>query len=224
MTATPERTDGFNVFELFDFNVPYEIRLNHALEEEMLAPFHYYGVADLTYDDGRTTTDETELRVLISPERVDHLLNALETYGRPASHRGADLLQSPRGGHRTLGSPQRPIAARSPAAHGRAHRRGLRSPSRGAGRGARAWRPRLHPHRRRLQRGCRHPDGQPGRDAAPDAVGDRLRAAARSRTAQGDGKDYSSSSTSSATTPTTSSSRSRSSATSRSTRSPYVRT
>ncbi len=36
MTATPERTDGFNVFELFDYNVPYEIRLNHALEEEML--------------------------------------------------------------------------------------------------------------------------------------------------------------------------------------------
>ena len=82
MTATPERTDGFNVFELFDYNVPYEIRLNHALEEEMLAPFHYYGVADLTYADGRTTTDETELQVLVSPERVDHLVRALEIYGQ----------------------------------------------------------------------------------------------------------------------------------------------
>lgn len=82
MTATPERTDGFNVFELFDYNVPYEIRLSHALEEEMLAPFHYYGVADLTYADGRTTTEDSELRVLISPERVDHLLNALATYGQ----------------------------------------------------------------------------------------------------------------------------------------------
>lgn len=82
MTATPERTDGFNVFELFDYNVPYEIRLSHALEEEMLSPFHYYGVADLTYEDGRTTTDETELHVLISPERVDHLLKALEIYGQ----------------------------------------------------------------------------------------------------------------------------------------------
>jgi len=82
MTATPERTDGFNVFELFDYNVPYEIRLNHALEEEMLAPFHYYGVADLTYEDGRTTTDETALQVLVSPDRVDHLLNALAIYGQ----------------------------------------------------------------------------------------------------------------------------------------------
>lgn len=82
MTATPERTDGFNVFELFDYNVPYEIRLNHALEEEMLAPFHYFGVADLTYGDGRSTTEETELRVLISPDRVGHLINALEIYGQ----------------------------------------------------------------------------------------------------------------------------------------------
>ncbi|NPC98790.1 DUF3427 domain-containing protein [Nocardioides sp. zg-DK7169] len=81
MTATPERTDGFNVFELFDFNVPYEIRLNHALEEEMLTPFHYYGVADLTYDDGGTTTEDADLRVLTSPERVDHLVHALEIYG-----------------------------------------------------------------------------------------------------------------------------------------------
>jgi HKD family nuclease len=82
MTATPERTDGFNIFELFDYNVPYEIRLNRALEEDMLAPFHYYGVADVTYDDGTTTTDETELRLLVSPERVRHLIDAIDTYGQ----------------------------------------------------------------------------------------------------------------------------------------------
>jgi superfamily II DNA or RNA helicase len=82
MTATPERTDGFNVFELFDYNVPYEIRLNHALEADMLAPFHYYGVADVTYADGTTTTDETDLRLLISPERVKHIVDAMDTYGQ----------------------------------------------------------------------------------------------------------------------------------------------
>ncbi len=89
MTATPERTDGFNVFELFHYNVPYEIRLNHALEAEMLCPFHYYGVADITYDDGTTTTDETDLKLLITPERVDHLLEAIELYGQ-AGVRPAD--------------------------------------------------------------------------------------------------------------------------------------
>lgn len=82
MTATPERTDGFNVFELFDYNVPYEIRLNHALEEDMLSPFHYYGVAEVTYDDGTTIEDESDLNVLISPERVDHLIKAIEVYGQ----------------------------------------------------------------------------------------------------------------------------------------------
>ena len=82
MTATPERTDGFNVFELFDYNVPYEIRLNKALEAEMLSPFHYYGIADVVYDDAATTTDDTPLRLLISPERVDHLVRALEIYGQ----------------------------------------------------------------------------------------------------------------------------------------------
>jgi superfamily II DNA or RNA helicase/HKD family nuclease len=82
MTATPERTDGFNVFELFDHCVPYEIRLNHALEAEMLSPFHYYGVSDITYDDGRTTGDASELSLLITPERVRFLVEVLEKYGQ----------------------------------------------------------------------------------------------------------------------------------------------
>ena len=71
MTATPERMDGYNIFELFDYNVPYEIRLNGALEADMLAPFHYYGVADVTYADGTTTTAESDLRVLVNAERVE---------------------------------------------------------------------------------------------------------------------------------------------------------
>jgi superfamily II DNA or RNA helicase/HKD family nuclease len=82
MTATPERTDGRNVFELFDYNVPYEIRLTHALEEDMLAPFHYYGISDAAFDDGTTIDAESNLGRLVSPERVAHLVWALETYGQ----------------------------------------------------------------------------------------------------------------------------------------------
>ena len=82
MTATPERTDGFNVFELFDYNVPYEIRLQHALEEEMLAPFHYYGVADVTYADGTSVRDDSELDILVTPERASHVVDALEKYAQ----------------------------------------------------------------------------------------------------------------------------------------------
>lgn len=82
MTATPERMDGFNVFDLFDYNVPFEIRLNRALEENMLCPFHYYGIADITYADGTSISDESELKFRVSEDRVDHLLRSLEIYGQ----------------------------------------------------------------------------------------------------------------------------------------------
>lgn len=84
MTATPERTDGFNVFELFDFNVPYEIRLQQALEEDMLAPFHYYGVTDFVHDD-QVIDDASQLSTLVAPERADHIISAIETYGHVGS-------------------------------------------------------------------------------------------------------------------------------------------
>lgn len=82
MTATPERTDGFNLFELFDYNVAYEIRLGKALESGMLAPFHYYGVADVELDSGELLGAEEDLSKLVSDIRVDHILRAIETYGQ----------------------------------------------------------------------------------------------------------------------------------------------
>lgn len=80
MTATPERGDGMNIYELYDFNVPYEIRLQHALEADMVSPFHYYGVADVTY--AAESEPSTDLSVVISPERVDHVVQAIKTYGQ----------------------------------------------------------------------------------------------------------------------------------------------
>ncbi len=86
MTATPERTDGADLFELFDYNVAYEIRLNRALEENMLVPFHYFGVADYTTDDGETIGDDfADLPKLLSNARVSHVLSALQTYGHKSA-------------------------------------------------------------------------------------------------------------------------------------------
>jgi superfamily II DNA or RNA helicase/HKD family nuclease len=81
MTATPERTDDFNVFELFDFNVPYEIRLQKALEADMLSPFHYYGVTDFELENGEVIDQLTDLSRLVVEERVDHLIKSVEKYG-----------------------------------------------------------------------------------------------------------------------------------------------
>ena len=46
MSATPERNDGFDVFEFFNYQVAYEIRLQQALENHLVAPFHYFGITD----------------------------------------------------------------------------------------------------------------------------------------------------------------------------------
>ena len=48
LTATPERMDGKNIYEMCDYNVPYEISLEEAINKGMLVPFHYYGIFDDT--------------------------------------------------------------------------------------------------------------------------------------------------------------------------------
>ncbi|WP_419960707.1 DUF3427 domain-containing protein [Psychrobacillus sp. BM2] len=80
MTATPERTDSFNIFELFDYNIAYEIRLQAALEEEMLCPFHYFGVIDYERN-GEIIDDTSTLQQLVSQERVHHILEKVNYYG-----------------------------------------------------------------------------------------------------------------------------------------------
>ena len=48
LTATPERMDGKNIYEICDYNVPYVISLKEAINKGMLVPFHYYGIYDET--------------------------------------------------------------------------------------------------------------------------------------------------------------------------------
>lgn len=83
MTATPERTDKFNVFELFDYNIAYEIRLQQAMEEDLLCPFHYFGITDFEID-GEVIDENTNLRnfkYLVSDKRVDYVIKQAEYYG-----------------------------------------------------------------------------------------------------------------------------------------------
>lgn len=80
MTATPERTDDFNVYKLFDYNIAYEIRLQNALEQDMLCPFHYYGVEDYIYDD-ELISGASSLNRLVSDERVNYILQQTDYYG-----------------------------------------------------------------------------------------------------------------------------------------------
>ncbi len=65
LTATPERMDGRNIYEICDYNVPFEISLKDAINKGMLVPFHYYGIFDDTDYSGihlvRGKYDEKEL-------------------------------------------------------------------------------------------------------------------------------------------------------------------
>lgn len=80
MTATPERTDGFNIFELFDYNIAYEIRLQEALEEDFLCPFHYFAVTDYEKD-GSVIHENSTISQLTNEQRVQFLINRLNYYG-----------------------------------------------------------------------------------------------------------------------------------------------
>ena len=80
MTATPERTDGHDIFKYFDYNIAYEIRLHKALEEEMLAPFHYYGVTDITVN-GKIIDENAAFDSLTSNERIDKIIEKSRFYG-----------------------------------------------------------------------------------------------------------------------------------------------
>jgi len=80
MTASPERTDGFNIFEMFDNNVAHEIRLQEAMEEDLLCPFHYFGITDVINGD-EIDDDFSDFNYLASEERVNYLLEKSEFYG-----------------------------------------------------------------------------------------------------------------------------------------------
>ena len=89
MTASPERTDGFNIYDLFDNNIAHEIRLQEALEEDLLCPFHYFGITDVEFDTGEIDDDFTDFNLLASAKRVDYLIEKSEFYGYSGDRRKA---------------------------------------------------------------------------------------------------------------------------------------
>ena len=80
MSATPERSDDFDIYKMFDYNIAYEIRLQQAMEYNLLCPFHYYGISDFIVD-GKNIDDKTKFNDLITTERINHIINKIELYG-----------------------------------------------------------------------------------------------------------------------------------------------
>jgi len=89
MTATPDKRDdnieGRNIYEIFHYQIAYEIRLQQAMEENLLCPFHYFGISDLSLigdEKGKSRKLSTEeFNRLISDERVKHIVEKANYFG-----------------------------------------------------------------------------------------------------------------------------------------------
>lgn len=85
MTASPE-TNRFDVYAIFDHNIAYEIRLQQAMEEDLLCPFHYFGITDLSID-GKVIGDEDcaeglrNFNRLVCDDRVSYVIEQAKYYG-----------------------------------------------------------------------------------------------------------------------------------------------
>ena len=80
MTATPERTDDYDIFKLFEHNIAYEIRLQKAMEEELIVPFHYFGITDISVN-GSLLDENADFQNLTGEERVEKIIAKSMKYG-----------------------------------------------------------------------------------------------------------------------------------------------
>lgn len=88
MTATPDKRDdnleGRNIYEIFNHQIACEIRLQDAMKEDLLCPFHYFGITDLdkVTDGGKSVKEKVEnFRYLTSDERVCKVMEQAKFFG-----------------------------------------------------------------------------------------------------------------------------------------------
>jgi superfamily II DNA or RNA helicase/HKD family nuclease len=89
MTATPDKRDdgaeGRNIYEIFNYQIAYEIRLQQAMEENMLCPFHYFGISDVSFISDKQINarkmTEREFNFLTDDERVRHIVEQANYFG-----------------------------------------------------------------------------------------------------------------------------------------------
>lgn len=83
MTASPDRTDKFDVYAAFDHNIAHEIRLQEAMRLNLLCPFHYYGITDI-FVDGEEK-EKRDFAKLICDDRVNYIIEKAEYFGHTGS-------------------------------------------------------------------------------------------------------------------------------------------
>lgn len=81
LTATENRMDNKDVAELFGNNIPYELRLRDAIINDLIVPFHYYGIRDELIDYGLSDSVERKMIAQIStPENCGFIHQQIEKH------------------------------------------------------------------------------------------------------------------------------------------------
>ena len=83
LTATSNRMDGSSIYKIFDNNIACDIRLNDALENKLVVPFHYYGITDIDsidYSSINMTKIEELTKVLKVNKRVEYIIKKMNFY------------------------------------------------------------------------------------------------------------------------------------------------
>ncbi len=81
LTATENRMDNKDVVELFGNNIPYELRLRDAIINDLIVPFHYYGIRDELVNYGLTDSEERRLIAQISgDENCEFIYQQIERH------------------------------------------------------------------------------------------------------------------------------------------------
>ncbi len=90
LTATSNRMDGNSIYEIFDENIALDIRLNDALEHNLIVPFHYYGISDIQsidYENVDLTKIDILAKLLSVNKRVDFIIQKLNFYSNSGKKR-----------------------------------------------------------------------------------------------------------------------------------------
>ncbi|MFY9090231.1 DEAD/DEAH box helicase [Arcobacter aquimarinus] len=83
LTATSNRMDGNSIYEIFDENIACDIRLNDALEYDLITPFHYFGISDIKsidYENVDLTKIDVLAKLLSVNKRVDYIIKQMNFY------------------------------------------------------------------------------------------------------------------------------------------------
>lgn len=92
LTATSNRMDGNSIYEIFDENIACDIRLNDALEHDLIVPFHYFGISDIKsidYENVDLTKIDVLAKLLSVNKRVDYIIEQMNFYSFVGAKRKA---------------------------------------------------------------------------------------------------------------------------------------